>query len=276
MRSILTVLAGLVLVACSSAPPSGSAQNTDTDAGTPDTGAPRKDSGAPADDSGSASGPKCATPSDCADPNSMVCDPSSATCTAGQCGPLANGAACDASHICVYQASNVGVGACYDRCTPFSGAPCSNGRECVIGKFDGTEGYCKPAGATPSGSACTPSSVTTNCAPGNVCVLDPQQRFCREQCDFWGGAHDCSSLACTPPGVCTGEVPDTAAIDQPCGNASAPGALCGQQGKKLLGWCVGAQQGKTTCRKWCRTKGSDCPQSQKCQPTTVPSIGYCE
>jgi hypothetical protein len=166
------------------------------------------------------------------------------------------------------------VGACYDRCTPF-GAACSGGRECVIGKFDGTEGYCKPAGATPSGLACSPSSVTTNCATGNVCIPDPQQRVCREQCDFWGGAHDCSSLACTPPGVCTGEVPDPSAVDQACGNAAVPGALCGTVGKKVLGWCVG-QQGATTCRKWCRMKGSDCAQGQKCQATTVPSIGYCQ
>jgi hypothetical protein len=210
----------------------------------------------------------------------MVCDPMSLTCVFDECGP-SSGNTCPTNQVCVYQMSGSNAGACYPQCTPFSqstdggdggGQTCGVNQECVIGKFDGTVGYCKKSGLTPTGMSCLPSSVETGCVPGDVCVLDPNMRFCREQCDFWTGQHDCSSLSCTPPGVCTGETPDPAAIGATC--SSPAGSLCGKSGNKLLGWCVGMQPIK--CLAWCRTKFTDCPQNQACMPTNVPSIGYCQ
>jgi hypothetical protein len=222
----------------------------------------------------------CETPKDCASPADQICDPSSGVCAEPQCG-TSSGKSCDANHVCVYQMSGVTIGACYPRCTPFATAPsagsCAQGQECVIGSFDGVTGYCKPTGTLAAGAPCTGSSTSTTCVPGYVCIPDPSQHFCREQCDFWGAAHDCSDAKlCTPPGVCTGDVIDPAALDAPCATSSAAGTLCGAVGPRALGWCIGSP-GKTVCSKWCRMQqASDCPASEACKPTNVPSIGYCQ
>lgn len=265
-----TTIPFLFLFACSSDPtPTGptdsgfeSSADSASDAGN-DSYQPPKDSGPV----------KCNTPNDCPDPMEMVCDPMSSTCVFDECGPT-SGKSCPMGQVCVFQVSGTNIGACYPQCAPFAqdGGGCTPAQECVIGKFDGTVGYCKRNGVGATGSSCLPSSVETGCVPGDVCVLDPQMRFCREQCDFWNGQHDCSSLACTPPGVCTGETPDPAPVGGTC--TTPPGTLCGASGKKLLGWCVGMAPVK--CLAWCRTQFNDCPVNQTCMPTNIPSIGYCQ
>jgi hypothetical protein len=254
---------------CSSEPPlvgpSEAGPDTSADTGVSDSGNP--DSPIPQD-----SGPiKCNTPNDCPDPMEQVCDPMTRTCATDECGAN-SGKMCGMGQVCVVQISGATAAACYTQCTPFMTGSCPPNQECVIGKFDGTIGYCKGNGGLPNGAMCLASSVETGCVPGDVCALEAQQRFCREQCDFWTNLHDCTSLYCTPPGVCTGTAPDPAAIGGTC--SSPAGTLCGQSGAKLLGYCVGQQPVK--CLQWCRTKFNDCPMNQTCQPTNIPSLGYCQ
>lgn len=275
MRAALPTLLFCACAACSDSgtAPADGAVEAAPDAGVADTGE-GGDAGPPPGDSGPV---KCNTPSDCPDPSEMVCDPMTRTCAFDECGPT-SGKTCGAGQVCVYQQQGSTSGACYAACSPFATAPdagvlvCPANQECVIGKWDGTVGYCKPSGGGATGSKCLPSSVETGCVAGDVCALDPKVRYCREQCDFWTGLHDCSSLSCTPPGICTGDTADPAAVGAACN--SPAGTLCGASGKRLLGWCVG--QMPIVCRAWCRTSGSDCPMNQTCQPTNVPSVGYCQ
>jgi hypothetical protein len=180
----------------------------------------------------------------------------------------------------VYEAHGTGVGACFPRCTPFASGGCAADEECAVGSFDGVDGYCKARGTTAADQPCTPDSTSTNCVAGYVCVVDPVNRFCREQCDFFGNKKDCSAAdkPCTPPGVCTGDTTDAAAVGQDCTGSSVAGTLCGLVGKKLLGVCAGTQSAPThlICSKWCRMSGNDCEPGQTCQPTVVPSVGYCQ
>lgn len=222
----------------------------------------------------------CNNAEECGDVAKIVCDPVAHQCVAGQCGPSAGGKACAADQLCIYQAAGTAVGACYPRCAPFTSGGCAPDSECVIGKYDGSEGYCKPRGTTAADAACPPNDTATGCVAGYVCIVDPINRFCREQCDFFGAQKECSAAdrPCTPPGVCTGDRADPAALGQDCGASAQSGTLCGLSGKKLLGVCAGTQQNPThlICSKWCRMKDNDCPGSQACQPTGVPSVGYCQ
>ncbi len=246
--------------------PSDAGAEVSLDTGKADSG--KADTYQPPQDSGPV---KCNTPTDCPDPMEMVCDPITRTCELDECGPNSK-KTCAMGQVCVFQLSSSMAGACYTQCTPFAANACPANYECVVGRFDGTIGYCKANGGLANGATCLQSSVETGCVAGDVCVLDPKVRYCREQCDFWTGQHDCSSLLCTPPGVCTGETPDPAAIGQSCSSPS--GTLCGKSGSKLLGWCVGQMPVK--CAQWCRTKFTDCPMNQACTPTNIPSIGYCQ
>ncbi len=274
MRIAFFLFGSFGLLACSSTSPSN-----DTDAGS--AADAKADSTKPATDAAQqqndgATTATCATQNDCPAPYDQVCDPQTAVCAPAQCGTT-SGKSCDASHICVYETAGATIGACYAKCTPFSStSACASGEECVIGSFDGVQGFCMKQGSLATGASCTGSNVDTQCVAGSVCIPDPTQHFCREQCDFWGSAHACSDThLCTPPGVCTGDVTDPAATGTPCAKTSVAGTLCGPSNGKLLGWCIG-QAGSTKCDAWCRMQGNDCAGNQTCQPTNVPSIGYCQ
>jgi hypothetical protein len=277
MRIALVSLA-FVALGCSSSSPSNDADGGATsdaatsDAKTKTDAKSTSDAAAPDDDASSGA---CSTQNDCPQPYDQVCDPNSATCTAAECGET-SGKSCDASDICVYESEGSTIGACYAKCTPFAPNACPSGQECVIGSFDGVQGFCMTQGTIAKGATCTGSNVTTQCVAGSVCIPDPTQQFCREQCDFWGAQHACSdALLCTPPGVCTGDVTDPAATGTPCAKTSVAGTLCGPSNGKLLGWCIG-NTGSAQCDAWCRMQGNDCTGNQTCQPTNVPSIGYCQ
>jgi hypothetical protein len=221
----------------------------------------------------------CETSADCTDPRFDVCDPDTRTCIDAQCGANAK-QQCAKGKICVYQTAGIVAGVCTDPCSPF-GTPCSGGRECQIGSMDGVSGFCKSHGNGAPGAACNISDVTTSCASGYACVADPTSHFCREQCDFFGDKHACSSAStkCVPPGFCITETPDPAKSGDDCAAGSAIGKPCADSNGRLLGVCAGKGTSASPpfeCSLWCRMSGNDCPAGKTCKPTGSPSVGYCQ
>ncbi|MGZ6087779.1 MAG: hypothetical protein ACXWUE_30185 [Polyangiales bacterium] len=212
-------------------------------------------------------GGACTVADDCADPTVEVCDPSSGKCVAGQCG---SGMACAAGESCVYQSHGSTVGACYKTCAPFASGACPDDSECVVAKFDGSEGYCKKRGTGAADSSCSRSDRDTGCVAGHLC--DSVDKACRAQCNFFGGASCPSGQHCVPPGVCTPQTFDAAKVGDACSASAKLGDACGATDGALTGVCAGSP---LKCAKWCRSKGSDCATGQSCQATSVPSIGYC-
>jgi hypothetical protein len=267
-------------LACSSS--GGGGDDGSGSQASPEAGTSPTDPGKPVkppstgDDGGG--GNACQTSADCMDPQHEVCDPDTARCIDAECGPL-SGKQCAASKICVYQTSGV-AGVCSDPCSPF-GTPCAAQHECQIGSMDGVKGFCKAHGTGAPDAPCTVSDITTSCQAGYVCVADPTSHFCREQCDFFGSKHACTSAStrCVPPGFCIGEASDPAKPGEDCAAGAELGKPCAESSGKGLGVCFGKGTSSAppyACYLWCRYGGNDCPTGQTCKPSGSPSVGYCQ
>ena len=69
-------------------------------------------------------------------------------------------------------------------CDPLPNSGCQTGFACTIEipYFSMADIGCRPAGATPSDAACSPTAL---CAPDSECVLTgPDTGFCRAFCDL--------------------------------------------------------------------------------------------
>jgi hypothetical protein len=212
-------------------------------------------------------GGKCSIAADCSDTTSEICDPESGACVPGQC---TSDSPCPVGKTCVYQAHGSLVGACHATCSPFAEGECPSDFECVISKFDGSAGYCKRRGSGAADAMCTRSDRDTGCVAGHVC--DSVDGACRAQCDFFSDPSCPDGQRCVPPGVCTVQAFVDAKLGEPCAASAKAGDACGATDDALVGVCAGAP---LKCAKWCRMSASDCESGQSCQPTTVPSLGWC-
>jgi hypothetical protein len=281
MRRAYGFVAAVVL-GCSSSSGGGGGDapsadaGTGADAGTAEASAPHPEAGV-----GAEAGAKvCKLGAECGD--GAVCDPDTATCVAAQCDIVQK--PCAAGKTCAQQVSHVAWGACYTACVPFPapGQPtgCPTGYDCEIGTFDAATGTCRKTGATAADQSCTFSDVSTACAAGYTCQPDPQQHFCRQTCDFFAqnGAPTCAraDLHCMAPGVCYSDKADPAKLGDAC--TGAQNMPCGLAGQAYQGVCAQDTKtpGRIVCSKWCRSHANDCPASQQCQPTNMPSLGYCQ
>jgi hypothetical protein len=274
-------LVGAIVVGCSSSSDRGGADDGATpageDAGAPESGTVSQKDGAAARDTGAKA---CSLGIECGD--RAVCDPDTAVCVSAQCDITAK--PCASGKTCAQQESHVVWGACYVPCIPVP-APgkttgCPDGYECEIGSFDAASGTCRKRGPTGADQVCTFSDVTTSCVAGYTCQPDPKQHFCRQTCDFFAqnGPPTCArpELHCMAPGNCYSDQGDPAKVGEPC--TGAQNMPCGLDGQAYKGVC--AQDVKTpsrnVCSKWCRTSKNECDAGQACQPTSMPSLGYCQ
>ncbi len=223
-----------------------------------------------------ADGEPCEVTEDCGNPARDVCDPATRTCAPSQCGYFTP-STCDEGFACLFQ-KGATAGACYPSCTPFDPeAACADGAECVASSHDGDEGACRAPGPAAANAPCSESDVTTGCEPGYLCTNDPSSRFCRRRCDFFSPEPACDpGQACMPPGICAAEKPDPAALGQPC--ATSLSTPCGNDGFANRGVCAHPMNNPTklVCARWCHFPSLDeCDAGTQCQPTNMPSLGYC-
>jgi hypothetical protein len=250
----------------------------------------------------------CERQSDCPNNQLQSCDPSTLTCVPTQCSR--ERPTCADDRTCVEQHPLFGVGACYERCTPFTSGACSGGRDCVPVDYVGQQGVCRsPSRNAPAPYAsCTPGHVTTGCGPGHVCATDSinwHADVCYPQCDFfaedpgcrgrcWIMGHSRSEVEtswlcgygdCHMGGLCQREW-DNAGVryGQPCPADNAGWACEGSD--KRLGVCVASGGERPVCRQHCRLdRSGECPSGLACrqyvvapgQPDerAIPGVGVC-
>jgi hypothetical protein len=274
MRRTAWGLLGALAIGCSST--SGGGVEASADAGpAEEASAPHPDAAGP-----EAGAKSCARGAECGD--GSVCDPETATCVPAQCDVAQK--PCAPGKTCAQQVSHAAWGACYAACVPFPAAGqatgCPSGYDCEIGAFDASSGTCRKSGTIAPDQACVFSDVSTSCASGYTCQPDPSTGMCRQTCDFFAqnAAATCarSDLHCIAPGVCFSDKGDPAKLGDAC--AGAQNTPCGLEGQTYEGVCAqdAKGSGKLLCSKWCRSAKNDCAAGQTCQPTAMPSLGYCQ
>jgi hypothetical protein len=145
-------------------------------------------------------------------------------------------------------------------CTEFPQCGCGGGLACVLGATTGVT-ECVVPGTVGPYQLC---SFLGDCQKGLSCV---GARFCTLNCnplnptDDTGGFSPCGAGATCLPGTQTSPFSDCVGNVNPAGiqgvdcsmsPACAPGFGCGSDGPHV------------TCRKLCRTNGSDCPSGMSC------------
>lgn len=215
-----------------------------------------------------APGTACESADDCGDPASAICEPATRKCAAAQCD--AKGLECGAGQMCLAQAEDTAIGACYSSCKPFASPACEGDSECVVITFDQEKGICLPRGTAKEGEACAASDVSTNCAQGLVCAAESAGTLCRQQCDFLAAQPSCpGTQVCMVGSSCSNAPVDPAAPGEPCDGAAPEASPCALEGQVARGVCVAetADGGESVlCRKVCRMgNASDCPSGQSCE-----------
>jgi cysteine-rich repeat protein len=201
----------------------------------------------------------CGDPIDCGNVNSFVCDVDSETCSASQCTYDANscGTGCTGTDPCCFeQTTGSGVGACFEICDPYD-TPCPTGLECSNLNVNQGAGLCQNPGTVAVGAPCTPTTISTGCAPGGICLNDSGNNLCFEECDFFGtpACGDAGS-SCWPFGYCdAAPTVNAATIGQECIGATV-GDPCHPNGDGFLGSCqdnAGTLECYQLCQLWSRS-----------------------
>jgi hypothetical protein len=257
-------------------------------------------------------GAPCLEASECPNAKLQVCDPSTGTCADAACS--SENPECSGDSVCQIQDTFFEVGACYDRCTPFTSGACGEGLDCVPVDYVGKVGVCKqqgpespePATQFSPDRSCTPYATATGCGPNHVCTTHaPYWHYdhCFRQCDYFGEqtgcdvgqcwmmphrtgdlekTYVCGRGDCHKGGICV-ETDGGEEFGSPCEGDRYIGAPCFGS-SQLSGVCVGDSADELVCRRLCLLGESDCG-SETCRQLVVEAdtnsarsvagLGYC-
>jgi len=255
-------------------------------------------------------GAPCLQAGDCPNAVLQACDPGTAECKAAACSR--DDMACEGDGVCQIQDPFFGVGACYERCVPFTSGACGDGRDCIPIDYVGEVGVCKlegpeapePTTIFDTGRTCEPRQIATGCGPDHVCATEAvywHYDHCYRQCDYfaddpgcevggcWLGLHDAKDIEttylcgvgdCHFGGLCV-QAEDDIALGEPC---EEEGWTCRGEDARL-GRCMPDADGALRCARFCRLEASDCAAGQSCEPVVVApgsdeervieGLGYC-
>jgi hypothetical protein len=209
-----------------------------------------------------------------------VCDPHTHTCVPGECDGVSLNCA-DVTDVCLLQTDGATTGACYDGCTLFGSPSCAAQQTCLPLDLGDNAGACFGVGPGALGASCAPTSLSTGCTTGALCLDDGGATpVCRKECNYFTGGSGCgASLRCIIGDVCSSTVADTAALNATCSASAAELDFCGKNASELQGVCLDTGDVLFTCFKFCEIGGNDCASIVGSTCTSVsstdPTIGVC-